>query len=230
MSDSTILLVDDSAEIIAINDRALQANGYRTHCAASMLEAERALNHLRIDLLVLDILLPDGSGIDFCRRMRPLLDIPIIMLTVLGEKEQIIQGLRAGADDYIVKPYSTEELCARIEAQLRQAKRLRHSALRLSYDDVQLDFSTQRAFYQNGDLMLKPKEFLLLAAFIRQPHQAFSAVELYTQVWGMHTFEDIRTVMVHISTLRSKLRRARCPLTIERLSDSRFILQRGVEL
>ena len=154
---------------------------------------------------MLDILLPDGSGLDLCRQLRDQA-VPILLLTSLGESSQVIQGLTAGGDDYITKPYRVEELVARVKAHLRRIEVLRRAGAETGSDRFRLDTKLQRAYLDGEDLMLKPKEFLLLSTLVRNRSRAMTAEELYAEVWNMEPNNDLRTVLVHISSLRFKLR------------------------
>lgn len=205
MKEWNILLVEDDAELLEYNRAYLERAGYQVSAAESAAAARAVLDREPPDLLVLDILLPDGSGLELCREFRTCHSAPILFLTCLGESEQVVQGLRCGGDDYITKPYRVEELLARIEAQLRRVVMTAQDGT-LCFDALTLDGRTRRAYLAGEDLMLKPKEFLLLAALARQRERPMTARELYAQVWGMTSNEDVRTVLVHISNLRAKLR------------------------
>lgn len=200
-----VLLVEDEPEFLAFNARRLEAEGYRVSCAATLREARLAVRADPPDLVVLDILMPDGSGLDFCRDLRADTGVPVIFLTSLGEQEQIVAGLRAGGDDYLTKPYHIGELVARIEAQLRRAALLRQAGDAPEIEGLALDLIRQRACWQGADLGLKPKAFQLLALLARSRNRWRPADELYTAVWGMAPC-DTRTVSMHISLLRLRLR------------------------
>lgn len=206
MESPLLLLVEDSAEIMEDNRRALQAQGYETVEARTLGEAKARLAERQPDLILLDVLLPDGNGMDLCREIRELTAAPILFLSSLGESGQVVAGLRAGGDDYIQKPYEMEELLARIEAQLRRGMRLRAMETVACVGGLTLEPSTQRAFLHGRDLLLKPKEFQLLALFLRDREDWRTPEELYREVWGADANADVRTVLVHISNLRSKLR------------------------
>lgn len=118
----SVLLVEDDANIQRINRRILEREGFYVYCAACLQEAYEILNEHTPDVLVLDIMLPDGSGLAFCEKIRPKTTIPVLFLTALDEKNEIIQGLVAGGNDYITKPYDVDEFVARVNAQLRLAR------------------------------------------------------------------------------------------------------------
>lgn len=212
MNPYHILLVEDEADLLEHNRRRLQAEGYRVSGTRTLREAERSAKDDPPDLIVLDIQLPDGSGLDFCRDLRAYFQAPVIFLTNMVGKQRIVEGLRAGGDDYLEKPFSMEELLARIEAQLRRAAMLQRTETRLTQGTLELDLIRQQAYFGGKDLLLKPKEFQLLALLIRNRNRYATAGELYTGVWGQAA-TDSRTVAAHISMLRLRLRDA--PFVIE---------------
>lgn len=226
MTEQTILLVEDEPEIRRLNRSALVRAGYRVHTADTLSRANALLGECAFSLIVLDILLPDGSGLDLCREIRAGMNAPILFLTSLGESEQIVRGLRAGGDDYMVKPYRIEELLARVEALLRRASQTVHPPGRMAFCGLTVDPAAQRAYLQGRDLLLKPKEYMLLAALLRGRDRCRTAAELYAEVWGMASNEDARTVLVHISNLRAKLRRAgSARVAIRRHGDKGYRLE-----
>ena len=206
MGRPLLLLVEDSEEIIEGNRKALEAGGYEVAEARTLAQAEACLSGREPDLILLDILLPDGNGVELCRKIRESTPAPVLFLTSLAESGQIVEGLQAGGDDYITKPYRMEELLARVEAQLRRTERLRSVSAAQSLGSLTLDARTQRAYYRGRDLLLKPKEFLLLAVLLQNRERSCTPEELYREVWGMDANADARTVLVHLSNLRAKLR------------------------
>lgn len=226
MEKYRILLVEDSEEILDYNMEALEQAGYCVEAARSLEEARIKLEQFKPDLLVLDIMLPDGSGVDLCREVRAAASIPILFLSGLGESEQIVRGLRAGGDDYMVKPYRVEELLARIEAGLRRLEMMAGSRMAADGYCLLLDAKTQRAYINERDLMLKPKEYRLLDFLMRNQNRYTGAGEMYGEIWGMESNEDVRTVFVHISNIRSKMRKAdgHCPIMIEGFKNKGYRL------
>ena len=159
------------------------------------------------DLLLLDWMLPGVSGIELCRRlrMRPQTErLPVIMLTARGEESERVRGLSTGADDYVVKPFSTPELMARVKAMLR---RVRPSAISsvLKCGDVELDRETYRVHRRSREIRLGPTEFKLLEFFMSSPGRVFSRSQLLDGVWGHDIYVDERTVDVHVGRLRKAL-------------------------
>lgn len=210
-----ILLVEDTAEILEDNKKTLEAEKYQVLAAQTVREARELLRDNTPDLMVLDIMLPDGSGVELCRELRGTQAAPVIFLTNLGESEQIVAGLKAGGDDYMVKPYRVQELAARIEAQLRRVERIRRAGFDTGTKRLSVNTRAQRVCLDGEDLLLKPKEYLLLLTLIHDQGRYFTAGELYTQVWGMNANGDVRAVEVHISRLRAKLGRGRTPQPVE---------------
>ncbi len=203
-----ILLVEDEKVIRDFACRRLKSEGYQVSEAENIKEARLVLQNSQPDLIVLDIMLPDGSGLDFCRNLRGITAAPVLFATSLGEKSQIVQGLRAGADDYIVKPIDAEELVARVEALLRRSEYRQSSPIETPIRKLTLQPKERRAKWAGTDLLLSPKEYQILSVLCRNRNRFTTAEELYSEVWGMSAQEDVRTVKVHISGLRRKLRQA----------------------
>lgn len=227
MADYTVLLVEDERDLLEFTRAALTRAGYRVCAADTLSRAQERLAADAPDLIVLDVMLPDGSGIDLCRLIRRATNAPILFLTSMGESEHIVSGLRAGGDDYVVKPFQLDELLARIEALLRRVERSRQQPGSFRRYGVTIDPAVQRAYMDGSDLLLKPKEFMLLAALVRAQDEYRTAAALYAEVWGMDSNEDARTVLVHLSNLRAKLRQTagRQTAEIRRYGDEGYRLE-----
>jgi two-component system phosphate regulon response regulator PhoB len=203
----TVLVVEDEPaqrEVLAYN---LEAEGFRVARAENGEEALLLVEEGAPDIIVLDWMLPNVSGIEVCRRLKTRTDtqgVPIIMLSARSEEVDRVRGLETGADDYVVKPYSLVELMARIRAQLR---RTRPAAVgqRLTFDDIVLDAETHRVFRSDKPLKLGPTEFRLLSTFMEKPGRVWSREQLLDRVWGRDIYVDTRTVDVHIGRLRKAL-------------------------
>ncbi|MRU13865.1 phosphate regulon transcriptional regulatory protein PhoB [Roseovarius sp. A21] len=203
----TVLLVEDEPaqrEVLAYN---LEAEGFRVSRAENGEEALMLVEEGAPDLIVLDWMLPNVSGIEVCRQLKTRSDtrgVPIIMLSARSEEVDRVRGLETGADDYVVKPYSVVELMARVRAQLR---RTRPSTVgeRLEYEDIVLDSETHRVTRDGKDLKLGPTEFRLLSTFMEKPGRVWSREQLLDRVWGRDIYVDTRTVDVHIGRLRKAL-------------------------
>lgn len=203
----TVLVVEDEAaqrEVLTYN---LEAEGFRVTRAENGEEALVLIDEESPDIIVLDWMLPNVSGIEVCRQIktRPgTRNVPIIMLSARSEEVDRVRGLETGADDYVVKPYSVIELMARVRAQLRRA-RPAAAGLRLEYEDIVLDSETHRVSRGGKALKLGPTEFRLLTTFMEKPGRVWSREQLLDRVWGRDIYVDTRTVDVHIGRLRKAL-------------------------
>lgn len=221
-----ILVVDDEAKITDLLKRILAYEGYSVAVAASGTEAlARALDHPP-DLVILDRLLPGLDGLEVARRLRAAGDnVPILMLTALGEVPDRVDGFQAGADDYLVKPFANEELRVRVEALLRRAQPERHEVLR--YADVELDTGTRLAHRGAREIELSPTEYELLALFMRRPRQVLPRELILERVWGMD-FEGSSNVMeVYIGYVRTKLEAGGASRLIHTIRGVGYVLKEG---
>ena len=198
----TILLVEDNPHIMDINYEALIMEGYDVVKAKDGRECQAAMKAHDIDLVVLDIILPDSDGLTLCRQIKEAYDIPILFLSAMSENGQIIAGLRAGGDDYLPKPYDIGVLLARVEARLRTAKRKKRPA-----DKSGLWVNTSAMIAYNGetDLQLNRKEFSLLLIFLRSPNRMIGKEELYRAVWGTEAGDDLSALHTTVSRLNKTL-------------------------
>jgi two-component system, OmpR family, phosphate regulon response regulator PhoB len=202
-----VLVVEDEPaqrEVLAFN---LDAEGYDVVQAANGEEALIMVDEVMPDIIVLDWMMPNLSGIEVCRRlkMRPeTRGISIIMLSAKSEEVDRVRGLETGADDYVIKPYSIVELMARVKAQLRRT-RPTTVGLVLEYRDIRLNSETHKVYRGEAVLKLGPTEFRLLSTFIEKPGRVWSREQLLDRVWGRDIYVDTRTVDVHISRLRKAL-------------------------
>ena len=205
MKKATVLIVEDDHDILSANRAALELEGYDVLAADTLSKGRSAVKELSPDLIILDILLPDGNGLSYCEELRGKSDIRILFLSALNTREDVLAGLRAGGDDYISKPYDMDELLLRVEALLRRGKLIGQVEPPLRLGGLELDFVSHRALIYGRDILLKPKEFALLSVLARESVRTFPAAELYRMVWGMDMAGDARTVKEHISRIRSKL-------------------------
>ena len=202
-----VLVVEDEEALTLLLRYNLETEGYDVETVARGDEAEIRLKEQVPDLLILDWMLPGGSGIELCRRLRARPEtrrLPVIMLTARGEEADRIRGLATGADDYVVKPFSVPELMARVKAMLRRAKPQAVSAV-LKAGDIELDRETRRVRRAGRELHLGPTEFRLLEFLMRAPGRVFSREQLLDGVWGHGVYVDERTVDVHVGRLRKAL-------------------------
>ena len=203
---SVLVIEDEPAqrEVLIYN---LEAEGYGVSHAEDGDEALVVVEEAQPDLIILDWMLPGVSGIEVCRRLKAgsqTRSIPIIMLTARGEETDRVRGLETGADDYVVKPYSVNELMARVRTQLR---RVRPSTVgqRIEFANIVLDAETHRVTRGETEIKLGPTEFRLLATFLEKPGRVWSREQLLDRVWGRDIYVDTRTVDVHIGRLRKAL-------------------------
>lgn len=207
----TIMIVEDEEPLSMLLKYNLEAEGYQVEIVARGDEAEIRLMENVPDLLVLDWMIPVISGIELCRRlrMRPETErLPIIMLTARGEESDRIRGLSVGADDFLVKPFSTPEFVARIRALLRRAKPQVLSSV-LSVNDLVLDREQHRVYRNGRPLHVGPTEYRLLEFLMLSPGRVFSREQLLNNVWGETIYIDERTVDVHVGRLRKSINAGR---------------------
>ena len=203
-----ILIVEDDADIAAIERDYLELGGYDVTIAPDGTTGLDAALHQPFDLILLDVMLPGVDGFTICKAVRAEKDIPILMVTARGEDVDKIRGLGFGADDYIEKPFSPSVLVARVKAHLAQYARLKPAAevpQHITAGPLTADPAT-RTIAKNGvELPLKNKEYELLLFLMRHPEQVFSREDLYEMIWGLESMGDNMTVAVHINRLREKI-------------------------
>lgn len=202
-----ILIVEDESSIREMLGYSLMKEGYAYEEAADVEEARAVINRNKPDLILLDLMLPGMSGIDYARRLRAdseTKNIPIIMLTAKGDEVDKVRGLDVGADDYITKPFSTKELLARLRAILRRYATEDQMAV-IKIGGLELDPQTYRVSAKDETIDISPTEFKLLHFFITHPERVYSRTQLLDQVWGQNVYVEERTVDVHIRRLRKTL-------------------------
>jgi DNA-binding response OmpR family regulator len=206
-SHGTVLVVDDEPTILDVVGRYMEHAGYETLRAADGPEALRLAAEHPPDLVVLDLMLPGIDGIEVMRQLheRPGPRIAVILLTARGEESDRLVGLRQGADDYVVKPFSPAELVARVGAVLRRVSPPDEEAPPLEHGSLRVEPATRRAFVDGEELTLTMREFDLLAYLAMHPGRVYSRDQLMEAVWGEPFFEDTSTVTVHVRRLRAKL-------------------------
>ena len=217
-----ILVFDDEPTLVATLKYNLEREGYEVVTAADGKSGLSAARDTRPDVIVLDLMLPGLDGLDVCRILRREMTAPILMLTAKTEEVDKVVGLELGADDYVTKPFSMRELLARVRALVRRAEM--PAAARsetLTGGDLRVDLRGRQASLGSQPLTLKPKEFDLLAFFLRNHGRAFTREQLLNEVWGFDFAGDTRTVDVHIRWLREKIED-------EPAKPTRLITVRGV--
>ena len=200
-----VLVVDDDTNVRDVVRRYLERGGYQVSVAGDGEAALKLAGEFTPDLVVLDLMLPGMDGLEVCRRLRARSDVPVVMLTALGEEEDRIVGLSLGADDYVTKPFSPRELVLRVSSVLRRA----HGELvtgngELSDGDISIDVTARKATRDGEPLSLTVREFDLLVFLMSHPGTVFNRADLLSKVWGWE-FGDQSTVTVHVRRLREKV-------------------------
>ena len=202
-----IFVVEDEKPILTLLTYNLQKEGYKVSSSSNGEEALSSIKEKKPDLVLLDWMLPDLSGIDVCkslRRDKNYKNLPIIMLTAKGEEEDKVKGLESGVDDYITKPFGFNELMARIKALLRRSDPKTVSD-DLIFEDLKLDRTERRVFRDNNEIHLGPTEFRLLEFFLLNPRRVFSRDQILESVWPNNINVESRTIDVHIRRLRQSI-------------------------
>jgi two-component system response regulator ResD len=207
MNQARILVVEDEPSIREVVNLYLRRAGYQVTVAEDGQAALDSLSDALPDLVVLDLMLPKVDGLEITRWLRERGDTPIIMLTARREERDRIAGLEMGADDYVVKPFSPQELVSRVRAVLRRTQSAGPggSAAPLNYGDLRIDPQSRMVQVQGQEVMLTAKEFDLLWTMARHPRQVFSRDQLLDLVWGLTEYIDPSTVTVHVRRLREKI-------------------------
>lgn len=217
-----LLVVDDSAEILQVLQRGLVRAGYEVQPCPDGQSALAAFRRERHDLILLDLLLPDVDGIDLCAELREIHDVPIIMLTARDSVAHRVEGLRAGADDYIVKPFALDELVARIEAVLRRRPPGERT---MTFEDITLDLDAHRVTRGEDEVHLTRTEFAMLEAFLRHPGRVISRESLVVNVWPDAEFVDDAVTDTHLTNLRRKLEQTGGRRVIQTVRGLGFVLR-----
>ena len=203
----TILVVDDEPTQREMLAEALEAEGFTIVTAADGRAALLKFREVKPDLVLLDLMLPEMSGIEVCRIIRAESGVPILMLTAKNSELDKVVGLELGADDYVTKPFSLRELIARVRAQFRRTEQqvLTGGPTLIDVGDAQVDLAGHRLLRDGVTVPLKPKAFELLAFLVRNPGQVFTRDQLLEHVWGYDYAGETRTVDVHVHWLRSRI-------------------------
>ncbi len=207
MTERKVLIVDDEFAIRDMIRMALEIADFQCLEAENIQQAFTLIVDERPDLVLLDWMLPGGSGMELLRRVKrneTTRELPVIMLTAKTSEDNIIQGLESGADDYITKPFAPRELIARIKALIRRSAGVGEDE-RLQVDGLVLDGESRRIFVANEPVNMGPTEFNLLKFFMSHPERAYTRAQLLDQVWGANVYVEERTVDVHIRRLRKAL-------------------------
>ncbi|ANU20107.1 DNA-binding response regulator [Planococcus plakortidis] len=213
-----ILLIDDEQRMLDLLSLYLTPHQYQCTKAQGPREALRYLETQAFDIVLLDIMMPEMSGFELCAKIRSFSDVPIIMLTAREQQEDIVKGLKLGADDYITKPFNEEELLARIEALLRrQAPKNIIEVGGLKWDEERFELS-----YLGTPIKLTPKEFFMVGQLLKNPGKVFSRDQLIVLIWGYDSETEGRTIDSHVRNVREKIRQSGFPI------DKHFLTVWGV--
>jgi DNA-binding response OmpR family regulator len=206
MNEGVILLVEDDEDLSLITTLQLQERGYQVLCAKDGKSTLELLGQSVVDLILLDVMLPDCTGHDLCKRIREQYEYPIIFMTCLSDSDTIVQAFRNGGNDYLIKPVNVQELVERIEKNCeKNQKKL------LTFQQFVMDEAAHAVYrrWENGEsgeqIELSPTEYKLLAAFVQRQDEILLYKELYRMIWEQGEVEDTRALMVHVSNLRKKV-------------------------
>lgn len=202
---SKILVVDDEAKIREIIRKYAQYEGHQVIEAEDGLQAVEKCADETFDLIVMDVMMPNLDGFSACKEIHKMKDIPVILLTALGEEYDKIHGFEIGVDDYMVKPFSPKELMMRIQAIIKRTQASEQHADTFSVEGLFVDFTARIVSVNDEKVQLSPKEFDLLEYFIRNRGIALTREKLLQQVWGYDFFGDDRTLDTHIKLLRKNI-------------------------
>lgn len=200
-----ILVVDDDEALAEMLEIVLRQEGFDPVLCHNGQRAVKIFHEHRPDLVLLDLMLPGRDGVDVCRDIRAISGIPIIMLTAKSDTTDVVVGLEAGADDYVAKPFKTQELVARIKARLRRRPDAEGGDESIAIGDLTINTTEHTVRRGEEEITLTPLEFDLLLALARRPKQAFTREVLLEEVWGYRHASDTRLVNVHVQRLRSKV-------------------------
>ncbi|MCD1259691.1 response regulator transcription factor [Paenibacillus athensensis] len=203
-----ILIVEDEQLIAELERDYLEVSGYATDIAADGEKGLRLGLSGEYDLILLDVMLPVMNGFEVCKRLREVINLPILMVTAKKEDIDVIKGLGLGADDYITKPFKPGELVARVKAHLARYERIRgekeHKEV-IEAHGLTIDYGARRVYLGEREVVLTTKELELLYFLASNPDRVFSKDHLFERIWGIHALGDTQTVTVHIRKLREKL-------------------------
>ena len=204
---ANILLVEDEKSIITLIKYNLEKEGFKVFCSETGEDALKIIKEKIPDLVILDWMLPDTSGIDVCRQIKidkKLKNIPVLILTAKGEPDDKIKGLEVGADDYVTKPFNNKELLLRVKSLIKRSKPSLLEDLGI-FKDLKIDRITKKVFRENKEIKLGPIEYKLLDFLIKSPQRVYSREQLLSNVWGESINVESRTVDVHIRRLRKAI-------------------------
>ncbi|MBC3888855.1 response regulator [Acetobacterium paludosum] len=208
----TVLIIDDDLEVQQLIKTYLEREGFGVYCTTRSSEGLEIINEKKLDLIILDIFLPDGNGLEVCKKIRSTSKIPITLISAKGDESDKVLGLGLGADDFITKPFSINELVARVKAQIRRnefiedlKKENRKHNDSIVAGPIVINIESRTAFCREKKILLTAKEFDLLTFMAKNKDRVFSKDFLYESIWGYESSGDSRTVTVHIRKIREKI-------------------------
>ena len=206
MSEPRILIVDDEPQLRRAVKLSLDGRGYVVREAEDGASALKEFDAFRPDVVLLDLMLPDMSGVDVCRELRKTYDTPIVVLSVVGDERTKVAALDAGADDYLTKPFGIEELLARIRVALRRGSATRAQRPIINVENLSIDFERRSVTLDGEDLRLTPTEYSLLKYLATNAGKVLTHPMILRAVWGMEYAEDTHVLRTYVNQLRTKLR------------------------
>ncbi len=206
MHNSKVLIVDDDKNIVELIKLNIEKEGFSTVCAYNGVEALKAFGEEEISIILLDVMMPEMDGLQTCREIRKTSNVPIIMLTAKGETFDKVLGLEMGADDYMVKPFESKELIARVKAVLRRSDSKEETKdEEIHYQNLSINMSNYELKLNGKPVEIPARELELLYFFASNPDRVFTREQILEKVWGFDYYGDTRTIDVHIKRLRDKL-------------------------
>jgi len=224
-SIGTILLVEDNLCILEANIQVLSDDGYIVLSAMTLAKAREHLKNASPDVVVLDIVLPDGNGLNFLRELRRYSDVPVMFLTVRDKPDERLAGLLAGGIDYITKPYDINEFRIRVRNIISLVRDRQSSSANLKLGQLMLDVVAQQAFLDGENMYLSPKEFSLLHLFVKNEDKILSVDYLYEKVWGQTLYGESHPVKKTVSRLRARLEESEFIISTHRGSGYCFFIE-----
>jgi len=217
-----VLLVEDNDKLNDANSRALELRGYEVYTALTLEKARQHLLWLEPDVILLDVMLPDGNGFDFCKEIREATTAHILFLTAKTSHEDMVRGMRSGGDAYITKPFHPEEMLVKVEAAMRRRRTEGISIIKKG--SLALNILAMQAFDNGNSLRLTPIEFSLLLLFVKNEGHPLSAEYIYETVWKVPIVKNKNALQTAISKLRRKIESTGCIITAQR--DHGYTFQR----
>ena len=206
MQNNRVLIVDDDENIVELIKLNLEKEGYQTMCAYDGAEAVKMFSEDEVDIVLLDVMMPEMDGLQTCREIRKTSNVPIIMLTAKSDTFDKVLGLEMGADDYMVKPFETKELIARVKAVLRRSDKTEvKKDKEIEYQNLSINMSNYELKLNGKVVEIPARELELLYFFASNPDRVFTREQILEKVWGFDYYGDTRTIDVHIKRLRDKL-------------------------